>query len=263
MLAGFGQDLAAEATRTSDRTRGLLTQFHPGLEHVLGPRPDQPAVTWLPERYGAPAAPREAGHRKPAEVIRPKAPRMARRLIDEVFDALDEQTVVVPGTGALDLVTASLARSLTAVHAQRRALEAQIGQLLEAHPLARSIPRSRGSRSGPPPPRWSPSATAPASPPLPTRPPTPAPPRPPSRRGPRSTAHTHPSAATGNRNARCPCRRSPQCATPASRTYYDRCRARGRTHTQALLRPARRRINVPFAMLRDGMSHEPTTPRLA
>jgi hypothetical protein len=35
VLAGFGQDLAAEATRTSDRTRGLLTQFHPGLEHVL------------------------------------------------------------------------------------------------------------------------------------------------------------------------------------------------------------------------------------
>jgi hypothetical protein len=29
-------------------------------------------------------------------VIRPKAPRMAQRLIDEMFDALDEQTVVVP-----------------------------------------------------------------------------------------------------------------------------------------------------------------------
>lgn len=50
VLTGFDQDLAAEATRTSDRTRGLLTQFHPSLEHVLGPRPDHPAVTWLPER---------------------------------------------------------------------------------------------------------------------------------------------------------------------------------------------------------------------
>ena len=40
VLVGFDQDLAAEATRTSNRIRGLLTQFHPGLERVLGPRLD-------------------------------------------------------------------------------------------------------------------------------------------------------------------------------------------------------------------------------
>ncbi|CAM5569127.1 IS110 family transposase [Streptomyces hirsutus] len=50
---------------------------------------------------------------------------------------------------------------------------------------------------------------------------------------------------------------------PASRTYYDRCRARGKTHTQALLRLARHCISVLFAMLRDGTFHEPRTPRLA
>jgi transposase len=69
-------------------------------------------------------------------VIRPKDPRITQRRIDEVFDALDEQTVIVPGTGTLDVVIPSLARSLGAVHVQRRALEAQIGQLLEAHPLS-------------------------------------------------------------------------------------------------------------------------------
>ncbi|MEY7980505.1 IS110 family transposase, partial [Streptomyces pilosus] len=136
VLVGFDQDLAAEATRTSNRIRGLLTQFHPSLERVLGPRLDHSAVTWLLERYGSPAALRKAGRRRLVEVIRPKAPRMAARLIDEVFDALDEQTVVVPGTGTLDLVIPSLARSLTAIHEQRRALETQIGQLLEAHPLS-------------------------------------------------------------------------------------------------------------------------------
>jgi transposase len=47
---------------------------------------------------------------------------------------------------------------------------------------------------------------------------------------------------------------------PASRTYDDRCRARGKTHTQALLRLARQRINVLFAMLRDGTFYEPRTP---
>ncbi len=40
VLVGFDQDMAAEATRTSNRIRGLLTQFHPSLEHVLGPRLD-------------------------------------------------------------------------------------------------------------------------------------------------------------------------------------------------------------------------------
>ncbi|SCD92427.1 Transposase IS116/IS110/IS902 family protein, partial [Streptomyces sp. IgraMP-1] len=50
-------------------------------------------------------------------------------------------------------------------------------------------------------------------------------------------------------------------ADPASRTYYDRQRARGKTHTQALLRLARQRISVLFAMLRDGTFYEPRTPK--
>lgn len=67
-------------------------------------------------------------------MIRPKAPRMAARLIDDVFDALDEQTVVVPGTGTLDIVIPSPAHSLGTVHEQRWATEAQINALLEANP---------------------------------------------------------------------------------------------------------------------------------
>lgn len=34
VLVGFDQDLAAEANRTSNRIRGLLTQFHPSLERT-------------------------------------------------------------------------------------------------------------------------------------------------------------------------------------------------------------------------------------
>ncbi|MEU0221389.1 IS110 family transposase, partial [Streptomyces sp. NPDC006265] len=49
-------------------------------------------------------------------------------------------------------------------------------------------------------------------------------------------------------------------ADPASRTYYDKQRARGKTHTQALLRLARHRISVLFAMLRDGTFYEPRSP---
>src|SRR5699024_7065271 len=49
-------------------------------------------------------------------------------------------------------------------------------------------------------------------------------------------------------------------ADTASRTYYDKHRSRGKTHTQALLRLARQRINVLFAMLRDGTFYQSRPP---
>ncbi len=52
-------------------------------------------------------------------------------------------------------------------------------------------------------------------------------------------------------------------ADPASRTYYDKHRAGGKTHTQALLRLARQRISVLYAMLRDGTLYQPTRPHTA
>ena len=40
MLCGFDDDLAGQITQVSNRIRGLLTQIHPALERVLGPRLD-------------------------------------------------------------------------------------------------------------------------------------------------------------------------------------------------------------------------------
>jgi transposase len=49
----------------------------------------------------------------------------------------------------------------------------------------------------------------------------------------------------------------------SSRVYYDRQRARGKTHTQAILRLARQRVNVIHAMIRTGTFYEPRTLDLA
>ncbi|AUI53864.1 IS110 family transposase (plasmid) [Arthrobacter crystallopoietes] len=46
-------------------------------------------------------------------------------------------------------------------------------------------------------------------------------------------------------------------SSTASRTYYDRKRTEGKTHVQALLSLARRRLNVLWAMLRDGTTYGP------
>ncbi|MFE1124836.1 IS110 family transposase [Streptomyces sp. NPDC058793] len=263
MLVGFDQDLAGEANRTSNRIRGLLTQFHPSLERVLGPRLDHAAITWLLERYGSPQALRKAGRRRLVEVIRPRAPRMAERLVDDIFTALDEQTVVVPGTGTLDVIVPSLAKSLAAVHEQRRALEARIEALLEAHPLTQvltSMPGSGvrtaavllstvGDGSSFPTAAHLASYAGLA----------------PATRQSGTSIHGEHAPRGGNRQLKRAMFLSAFAALhdPASRTYYDRCRTRGKTHTQALLRLARQRINVLFAMLRDGTFYEPRTPRLA
>ncbi|GLV76107.1 hypothetical protein Shyhy02_41070 [Streptomyces hygroscopicus subsp. hygroscopicus] len=49
----------------------------------------------------------------------------------------------------------------------------------------------------------------------------------------------------------------------SSRGYYDRQRSRGKTHTQAILRLARQRVNVIHAMIRTGTFYEPRTLHLA
>ncbi len=99
MIVGFDDDLAGEATRVANRLHGLLTQIHPSLERVLWPRLQHPAVLTLLERFGSPAQIRKAGRRRLVTLLRPKGPRMAERLVEEIFAALDEQTVTVPGTG--------------------------------------------------------------------------------------------------------------------------------------------------------------------
>jgi transposase len=45
-------------------------------------------------------------------------------------------------------------------------------------------------------------------------------------------------------------------ASPESRAFYDRKRAEGKRHTQAMVALARRRVNVLWAMLRDGTTFE-------
>ena len=45
-------------------------------------------------------------------------------------------------------------------------------------------------------------------------------------------------------------------ASPESRAFYDRKRREGKRHTQALIALARMRVNVLWAMLRDGTTFE-------
>jgi transposase len=96
VLVGFDDDQAQEATRLVNRIRGLLTQIHPALERVLGPRVQTAAVRELLSRFGGPAGLRAAGRRRLLTVARTNAPRAGEHLVADLLDALDQQTVVVP-----------------------------------------------------------------------------------------------------------------------------------------------------------------------
>lgn len=105
-----------------------------------------PAVLTLLERFGSPAQIRKAGRRRLVTLLRPKTPRMAERLVEDIFGALDEQSVTVPGTDAAALIVPRLATSLTAVLDQRRWLAGRIEELLEAHPLSKTPHGANSSR---------------------------------------------------------------------------------------------------------------------
>ncbi len=135
MLTGYDNDLAGEVNRATNRLRGLLSQIHPSLERVLGPRLAYPYVQALLQRHGSPARLRKLGRARCEALLKAHGSRKAHHLTTEIFDALAEQTLVVPGTEASALIVPGLAAQLAAAHAQRQATEQEIAALLEALPL--------------------------------------------------------------------------------------------------------------------------------
>lgn len=262
MLCGFDDDLAKQVTATSNRLRGLLTQIHPALERVLGPRLDHPAVLDLLRTWPTPAQLRAAGPKRVATRLKRLAPRMYARLTEEIFTALDAQTVVVIGTNAASVVLPQLAGMLADLRASRETIHTQVEAIVEAHPLHKvlsSIPAvgirteariltevvgkdfatagHLASYAGLSPVTW--------------------------RSG--SSIRGDHSSRRGNKILKRALFLSAFAALkdPLSRAYYDRKRAQGKKHNQALIALARRRCDVIYAMLRDGTLYETKTPAAA
>ena len=146
MLCGFDDDILGQMTATSNRIRGLLTQIHPALERVIGPHLDHPAMLDLLQHYPSPAAMKIAGTTRMATRLLKLAPRMGRRLAEEITQALSEQTVVVVGTNAAATVLPRLAEQLAALRRQRTEIAVVVEKLVEDHPLSpvlTSMPASR------------------------------------------------------------------------------------------------------------------------
>ena len=139
VLGGYDADLAADATRLSNRLRDALTSVSPALERVLGPRLHRAGVRDLLARHPSPAALAKAGRGRIGRTIRKRSPRLAAALTNAVVAALEAQTVAVPAEAVTGRVIAELAVELDRVRGRRDQLASEITQLFEAHPFGRIL----------------------------------------------------------------------------------------------------------------------------
>lgn len=86
-------------------------------------------------KYHGPIGLREAGKAKVMRFARSKSSRDPSRLIDEIFEALSQQSVSVSGTGAVELVIPMLALNIKTLKAQRVEVAQQVEKLLANYPL--------------------------------------------------------------------------------------------------------------------------------
>ena len=151
VLNGYDADLAADATRLSNRLRDAPTGLSPALERVLGPKLHNAGARDLLARYPTPQALATAGRGRIARTLRKRSPRLAKALTEAVTGALGAQTVVVPGSVAMGRVIAEVATELERTQQRRERLGAEIGELFGAHPfglILGSLPGDRAKDGG-------------------------------------------------------------------------------------------------------------------
>lgn len=263
MLTGFDLDLARQVNQTANRIRGLYTQIHPALEAVLGPKLEHDSILKLISSYPTPAQLKKAGKTRIAAKLKANGAKLHTAWAEQIVQALAKQSVTVAGTQAAGTVLPHLAQQLIALHAQRNDVAAQVEHLVQAHPLFQVLTSMPGigirtaavflaETLG----KTFPTAAHLASYAGLT---------PVTRRSGSSIRGEHVSR-TGNKRLK----RAMFLAAFASlrsdatsRAYYDRKRAQGKRHNQALLALAHRRILTLHAMIRTGTLYDPQpSPKL-
>src|SRR5699024_12474465 len=126
VCAGFDDDLLAQATATRNRLRGLLTQIHPGLERVVGPKLEHTGVLDALTRWPTPQTLKAAGRGHVRNRIAKHNPRLAAKLTNAIFDAFDAQTLIVPGTSSAPSLVPMLASHPHRPYTQRATVSRQV-----------------------------------------------------------------------------------------------------------------------------------------
>jgi transposase len=262
ILVGRRADLVADRTRAINRLRAQLLECFPALERAFDYSQHKAALVLL-TGYQTPEGLRRAGTARVAAWLRKRKARNADDLAAAAMEAAQAQHTVVPGQDLAAAIVARLAEQVINLDTEIAATETMLEERFRRHRHAEiilsmpgfgvilgveflaatggdmnafdSADRLAGICGLAPVPRDSGRSAATSN-------------------DPAATSAGYYGLATW-------AAQSAAHTDPASRTYYDRKRAEGKHHRQAVLALARRRLNVLWAMLRDHTTYQ--TPSAA
>ena len=255
LLLGRRRELITDRSRVITRLREMLLSLFPALERALDVNSKGPLI--LLTHYQTPAQLRRAGHRRVAAYLRNRSVKGSDKVARKALSAAGSQSVVLPAQEVASRIVAQLAAEVLTLKERIESIDEEIGERFLARPEARilaSLPgmgpilgaellvcvgdirafesadrlaayaglvpaaRDSGKRVGK---------------------------RRRMRGGNKALKRIFYQSAFASLRG---------CAQ--SRAFYDRKRAEGKGHTQAVVALARRRVNVVWAMLRDGTEFE-------
>ncbi|MGW8353561.1 IS110 family transposase [Streptomyces wedmorensis] len=256
VLTGRRADISADRTRRINRLRGQLTSIFPALERELDLGNAGPLI--LLTGYQTPSSLRRTGRRRLETWLRNRKVRGSETLAQAALGAAERQQTALPGERITAQVIHTLAKEVMGLNEQLAEIDKLIAARFREHDLAKVIESMPGigplmgaeflaatagdmSRYGSadrlasmagvaPTPRDSGSVSGNLH--RPRR----------YHRGLQRVFYT--SALISIRNC------------DASRRFYERKRAEGKRHVQAVLALARRRVNVLWALIRDGRCYQ-------
>jgi transposase len=255
LLLARRRDLVADRTRAVTRLRETLLALFPALERALNLTTRGPLE--LVARYQSAGAVRRAGRKRVAAYLKKRGVAKADALAEKAVAAAKGQGATLPAQDVAAKIVAELAREVLALKRRVDVLERDLEERFSARPEAPILSSFPGmgpilgaeflvavgdvSAFGSADRLAAYAGLVPAA------------------HDSGKRVGNHRKGRGGNKVLKRVFYQSAfssMRAVPESRAYYDRKRAEGKRHTQAVIALARRRVNVLWAMLRDGATFE-------
>jgi transposase len=260
LLTARRTDLVCDRVRSINRLRATLLEYFPALERAFDYSKKAPLI--LLGGYQTPEGIRRTGLTRLTGWLRKRGCRNSAAMAEKALAAANAQHTVLPAQSTGSALVVRLAGQISATDAEIAAVDAQITDLFRQHAdaeILQSMPgfgpvlaatflaNIGGNLDG--------FDTADRLASVAGLAPVP-------RDSGRISGNLHRPRRFNRRLLRT-CYLAALSSlknSPASRTFYDRKRSEGKSHQQALIALARRRINVLWAMLRDHTVYrEPAT----
>jgi transposase len=255
LLLARRRDLVTDQSRIITRLREALVSLFPALERALDLNSKGPLT--LLTHYHTPAQLRRAGHKRIATYLRNRGVKGSNKVANKALAAAKTQSVTLPAQDIAASIVAELAADVLGLKERLESIDEEIGQRFFARPEARILTSLPGMgpilgaeflvavgdiRTFESADRLAAYAgLVPAA------------------RDSGKRVGNHRRMRGGNKTLKRVFYQSAFSSlrgAPESRAYYERKRTEGKRHTQALIALARRRVNVLWAMLRDGTTFE-------